>query len=137
MASNNKKNQPIEHNSSSSSDSSIDPWLLPSSQDLMEGQDDMELIPTQDLQCSPTPKKKQSKKASKSLSAASMDMFHTQPSTSSNYDPLLGTIDLTNTEASTSTNYDRLLGTIDLTNTEVSTSTNNEPLLGTSDFTNT
>ena len=135
MASNNKKNQPIEHNSSSSSDSSIDPWLWTCGQDLMEGQDDMELIPTQDLQWSPTPKKKQSKK--QSLSAASMDMFHTQPSTSSNYDPLLGTIDLTNTEASTSTNYDRLLGTIDLTNTEASTSTNNEPLLGTSDFTNT
>ena len=86
MASNNKKNQPIEHNSSSSSDSSIDPWLWTCGQYLMEGQDDMELIPTQDLQWSPTPKKKQSKKASKSLSAASMDMFHTQPSTSSNYD---------------------------------------------------
>ena len=84
MASNNKKNQPIEHNSSSSSDSSIDPWLWTCGQDLMEGQDDMELIPTQDLQWSPKPKKKQSKK--QSLSAASMDMFHTQPSTSSNYD---------------------------------------------------
>ena len=98
---------PVEITSDSSSGSSIDPTYLPYGQDLMDGQNELELLPTQDLEYSLTPKEQyrlqsrlQAKKASKSVSVSSMDMFQTEPSTSSNYEqPLMvGTIDLTNTE---------------------------------------
>ena len=96
---------PVEITSDSSSGSSIDPTYLPYGQDLMDGQNESELLPTQDLEYSLTPKEQyrsqsrlQAKKASKSVSVSSMDMFQSEPSTSTKYSTqnitILDTLDL-------------------------------------------